>query len=64
MGTAQPIKDESFISKLNKDMIYYLKYLIDLCVPWFDESAPLYERSAEGFCALINAWNKQSATYI
>jgi hypothetical protein len=45
-------------------MIYYLRYLIDLCVPWSDDSSPLYERSAEGFCLLINAWNKNSATFI
>ncbi len=43
---------------------YYSRYLIDLCVPWLDESSPLYERSAEGFCLLINAWNKKSSTFI
>jgi hypothetical protein len=45
-------------------MIYNSRYLIDLCVPWLDELSPLYERSAEGFCLLINAWNKKSATFI
>ncbi len=33
-----PIKDESRISKWITDMKYYAKYLIDLCVPWPDES--------------------------
>jgi hypothetical protein len=61
----QPIKDESRISKWNKDMKYYLTYLIDLCVQWLDESLfPLYERSAEGFFLLVNAWNNKSATFI
>ncbi len=40
------------------------KYLIDLCVSWLDESSCLFEISTEGFCLLINAWNKKSATFI
>ncbi len=60
----QPTKDESSISKWNKDMIYYSRYLMDLCVPWLEESSPLFERSMNGFCSLINAWNKKSATFI
>jgi hypothetical protein len=40
------------------EMKYYSKYLIDLCVPWLDESRLLFERSAIGFCYLVNAWNK------
>ncbi len=60
----QPTKDESSISKWNKDMIYYSRYLMDLCVPWLEESPPLFERSASGFCSLINEWNKTSATFI
>ncbi len=59
-----PTKDESSILKWNKDMMYYLRYLIDLCVPWLDESSPLYERSAEGFFSLINEWDKKSANFI
>jgi hypothetical protein len=35
-------------------MRYYSKYLIDLCVPWSDESGLLFERSAKGFCELVN----------
>jgi hypothetical protein len=50
----QPTKDESSISKWNKDMIYYSKYLMDLCVPWLEESSALLERSTSGFCSLIN----------
>jgi hypothetical protein len=60
----RPTKDESTIFKRNKDMIYYLKYLIDLCVPWMEDSSPLFERSTSGFCPLINEWNKTSATFI
>jgi hypothetical protein len=60
----RPTKDESSISKWNKDMIYYSRYLIDLCVPWLEESSPLFERSTKGFFSLINAWNKKSATFI
>ncbi len=45
-------------------MKYYSKYLIDLCVPWPDESEFLFERSAKGFCKLVNTWNKKSATFI
>jgi hypothetical protein len=45
-------------------MICYLSYFIDLCVSWLDESSLLYERSTEGFCSLINAWDKKSATFI
>ncbi len=45
-------------------MIYYSRYLIDLCVPWLVESPPLFERSTSGFCSLINEWNKKSATFI
>jgi hypothetical protein len=60
----RPIEDESFISKWNTDMKYYAKYLIDLCVPWTDESLPSWERTPEGFCALINTWNRKSATFI
>jgi hypothetical protein len=60
----QPTKDESSILEWNKDMIYYSRYLIDLCVPWLEKSSPLFERSMSGFCSLINEWNKQSATFI
>ncbi len=60
----QPTKDESSISKWNKDMIYYSRYLMDLCVPWLEESSPLFERSTNRFCSLINAWNEKSATFI
>ncbi len=60
----RPTKDESFISKWNKDMIYYSRYLMDLCVPWLEESSPLFERSTSGFCSLINGWKKTSATFI
>jgi hypothetical protein len=35
-----------------------------LTVPWLEESSPLFERSTKGFCSLINAWNKKSATFI
>jgi hypothetical protein len=45
-------------------MISYSRYLMDLCVPWLEESSPLFERSINGFCSLINAWNKKSATFI
>jgi hypothetical protein len=45
-------------------MIYYSTYLMDLCVPWLEESSPVFERSTNGFCFLINAWNKKSATFI
>jgi hypothetical protein len=60
----QPTKDESSNSKWNKDMIYYSRYLMDLCVPWLEESSSLFERSTNGFFSLINAWNKKSATFI
>jgi hypothetical protein len=45
-------------------MVYYSRYLMDLCVPWLEESSPLFERSTSGFCSLINEWNKKSATFI
>ncbi len=60
----QSTKDESSISKWNKDMINYSRYLMDLCVPWLEESPPLFERSTSGFCFLINEWDKTSATFI
>ncbi len=60
----QPTKDELSISKWNRDMIYYSRYLIKLCVPWLEESSSLFERSTNGFCDFINAWNKKSATFI
>ncbi len=60
----RPTKDESSISKWNKDMIYYSRYLMDLCVPWLEESSPLIERSKSGFFSLINEWNKKSVTFI
>jgi hypothetical protein len=37
---------------------------MDLCVPWLEESPPLFERSTSGFCSLFNEWNKTSATFI
>ncbi len=37
---------------------------MDLCVPWLEESPPLFERSTSGCCSLINEWNKTSATLI
>jgi hypothetical protein len=37
---------------------------MNLCVPWLEESSPLFERSTSGFCSLINEWNKKSATFI
>ncbi len=60
----QPTTDESSISKWNKDMTYYSRYLMDLCVPWLEESPPLFERPTSGFCSLINERNKKSATFI
>jgi hypothetical protein len=45
-------------------MIYYSRYLINLCVPWLEESSPLFERSTSGISSLINEWNKKSATFI
>ncbi len=60
----RPTKDESSISKRNKDMIHYSGYFMDLCIPWLEESSHLFERSKNGFCSLINAWNKKSATFI
>jgi hypothetical protein len=60
----KPTKDESTISKSYKEMNYYSKYLMDLCVPWMEDSCPLFERSTSGFCSLINEWNKTSATFI
>ncbi len=35
-----------------------------LCVPWLEESSPLFERSTSGFCSLMNEWNKKSPTFI
>ena len=60
----QPVEDESQIHTWNTDMKYYSKYLIYLCVPWLDESVPLFGRSAKGFCLLVNAWNNKSSTFI
>jgi hypothetical protein len=60
----QPTTDESSISKWNKDTIYYSMYLMDLCVPWLEDSPPLFERSTNGFCSLINEWSKTSAIFI
>ncbi len=57
-------QDESIIHTWNTDMKYYSKYLIDLCVPWTDESGLLFEKSAKGLCLLLNTWNKKSATFI
>jgi hypothetical protein len=37
---------------------------MDLCVPWLEESSPLFERSMSGFCSLMNEWNKKSALFI
>ncbi len=60
----KPPKDESTISKWNKEMNNYSKYLMDLCVSWMEDSCPLFARSTSGFCSLINEWNKTSATFI
>ncbi len=57
------VENELLIPKWNKDMQYYSKYLIDLCVPWSDESSPTFKESPEGFCLLISTWNKKSATF-
>jgi hypothetical protein len=59
----QPTKDESSILKWNKNMIYYSRYLMDLCVPWLEKSSPLFERSTSGFCSLINEWNKKISNF-
>jgi hypothetical protein len=45
-------------------MKYYAEYLINLCVPWLDESLPSFQRSAKGFCLLVHAWSSKSATSI
>ena len=45
-------------------MIYYSRYLIDLCVPWLEKPSPLFEISTSVFCSFINEWNKTSATFI
>ncbi len=47
-----PTKDESSILEWNKNMIYYSRYLIDLCVSWLEKSSPLFERSTSGFCPI------------
>jgi hypothetical protein len=60
----RPTRDESSILEWNKNMIYYSRYLMDLCVPWLEKSCPLFERSMSGFCSLINEWNKKNATFI
>ena len=60
----QPNHDEPRIHIWDRDMKYYSKYLIDLCVPWSGESRLLFERSATGFCLLVNEWNGKSATFI
>ncbi len=60
----RPIEDESHIFKWITDMKYYAEYLINLCVPWLDESLSSFERSAEGFCLLVHAWSSKSATFI
>jgi hypothetical protein len=60
----QPTRDESSILEWNKNMIYYSRYLMDVCVPWLEKSSPLFERSTSGFCSLINEWSKKSATFI
>jgi hypothetical protein len=36
----RPTKDESSNLEWNKNMIYYSRYLIDLCVPWLEKSSP------------------------
>ncbi len=59
----RPIEDESHISKWITDMKYYAEYLIDLCVPWSDESLPSFEKFAEGFCLLVHVWSSKSATF-
>ncbi len=55
---------DSRIHTWDTDMKFYSKYLIDLCVPWSDESILLFERSAKSFCLLLNAWNRKSVTFI
>ncbi len=60
----RPTKDKSSILEWNKNMIYYSRYLMNLCVPWLEKSSPLFERSTSGFCSFINEWNKKSATFI
>jgi hypothetical protein len=37
---------------------------MDVCVPWMEDSFPLFKRSTSEFCSLINEWNKTSATFI
>ncbi len=63
-GNKPTKEDESSISKWNKDMNYYSRYLMGLCVPWMEDSCLLFERSTSGFCSLINEWNKTSAAFI
>jgi hypothetical protein len=60
----QPIKDESHISKWITDIMYYAEYLINLCVPWPDESLPSFKRSVKGFFSLVHAWSSKSASFI
>ena len=60
----RPIKDESRISKWISDMKYYAEYLINLCVPWPDESLPSFKRSVKGFFSLVHAWSSKSASFI
>jgi hypothetical protein len=45
-------------------MKYYAKYLMNLCVPWMDETLPFFERTPKGCCSLVNTWNCKSATFI
>jgi hypothetical protein len=60
----RPIDNESLNSKWNTNMMYYTKYLMNMCVPWKNKSLPFFERTPKGFCALINRWNSKSATFI
>jgi hypothetical protein len=45
-------------------MKYNAEYLINLCVPWSDESLSSFERPNKGFCLLGHACSSKSATFI
>ena len=48
----------------DKEMLLFVRYIIDMVLPWSHSDAGKFPRTVEGFATLIKTWNKRSASIL
>ncbi len=59
----RPAEEEQH-RKWHKEMEYFAKYMLDMMVPWYDDTTPLFPRDSSGFCTMAESWNSITAHFI